>query len=199
MGLLPPFSGEYNNHNKNSNGCFIRSEIWACLMPGHPELAVNCGEDADCTAATLGSVLGIIMGADKIPQKWIEPIGDEIKTISLDLTDGDLKIPATVSELTRRVCALMPVFMKENYDILNEEGIILKLSESEKLYCNNKKVSRLGKTLVGDKFDKEPHGIRRSNTILEAVLGDDDGINIAEVEEKTFTLTLKNLIRKRSG
>lgn len=46
-GLVPPVSGRYENPYGNSNGCFIRSEIWACLMPGHPELAVKYAfEDA---------------------------------------------------------------------------------------------------------------------------------------------------------
>lgn len=40
-GLQPPLSGWYNNHNRNSDGAFIRSEIWACLMPGHPDWAVE--------------------------------------------------------------------------------------------------------------------------------------------------------------
>lgn len=39
-GLLPPLSGEYGNEKwKNSNGAWIRSEIWACLTPGYPDMA----------------------------------------------------------------------------------------------------------------------------------------------------------------
>lgn len=68
-------------------------------------IAVNCGEDADCTAATAGSVWGIIHGAKAIPQKWIDPIGRGIKTVCLNL--GDLgnfgaQLPQTVDELTDR-------------------------------------------------------------------------------------------------
>lgn len=40
-GLLPPLSGENDNDWKNSNGAWIRSEIWACLCPGIPNLAVK--------------------------------------------------------------------------------------------------------------------------------------------------------------
>ncbi|MHB1485311.1 MAG: ADP-ribosylglycohydrolase family protein [Saccharofermentanales bacterium] len=41
-GLLPPMSGIQNNPMfKNSNGAFIRSEIWACLAPGRPDIAVT--------------------------------------------------------------------------------------------------------------------------------------------------------------
>lgn len=210
LGLEPPVAGGFCNAFKDSNGAWIRSEIWACLMPGHPELAVRyayqdaivdhadegvyaevftaalesaafvesdyeelvriglsyipedcgvakavklaiecyksgitwkearirllneipgsfggqvrtpnpdnipqgpwgydapsnigltiigwyygegdfsrsiciaagCGEDGDCTTATLGSIMGIILGASGLPQKWLEPIGDEMR------------------------------------------------------------------------------------------------------------------------
>ena len=46
-GILPPLSGIIGNHMHNSNGAFIRSEIWACLFPGNPEKAVRYSyEDA---------------------------------------------------------------------------------------------------------------------------------------------------------
>jgi ADP-ribosylglycohydrolase len=38
-GLQPPVSGTFNNDFKDSCGSFIRSEIWACLYPGRPEIA----------------------------------------------------------------------------------------------------------------------------------------------------------------
>lgn len=41
MGLLPPLSGEVENVWKNSNGAWIRSEIWACLAPGLPNIAAK--------------------------------------------------------------------------------------------------------------------------------------------------------------
>ena len=67
--------------------------------------AVNCGEDTDCTAATAGSIFGIIYGAKAIPQKWISPIGRKIKTACLNL--GELgyfgnQLPADVDILTER-------------------------------------------------------------------------------------------------
>lgn len=42
MGLLPPLSGEFCNEAwKNSNGAWIRSEIWACMAPGFPYIAMK--------------------------------------------------------------------------------------------------------------------------------------------------------------
>jgi ADP-ribosylglycohydrolase len=65
-------------------------------------IAVNCGEDTDCTAATAGSIWGIIRGATAVPQKWIEPIGRSIKTICLNLGELGTQVPQTVDELTDR-------------------------------------------------------------------------------------------------
>jgi ADP-ribosylglycohydrolase len=46
-GLLPPLSGSYNNPFKDSCGAFIRSEIWACIAPGLPQVAARYAlEDA---------------------------------------------------------------------------------------------------------------------------------------------------------
>ena len=41
MGILPPLSGYLRNENRNSNGAWIRTEIWACLCAGNPALAAN--------------------------------------------------------------------------------------------------------------------------------------------------------------
>ena len=40
-GIVPPMSGVVDNVYKDSCGCFIRSEIWACLAPGHPAIAAR--------------------------------------------------------------------------------------------------------------------------------------------------------------
>jgi len=66
---------------------------------------VNCGEDTDCTAATAGSIYGLIHGAEAIPGRWVEPIGRRIKTACLNL--GELgyfgnQLPQTVDEMTDR-------------------------------------------------------------------------------------------------
>jgi len=64
-------------------------------------LAVNCGDDTDCTAATLGSILGIIYGKAGIPKEWIDPIGERIITVAIDR--GSIHVPATIPELVEQV------------------------------------------------------------------------------------------------
>jgi ADP-ribosylglycohydrolase len=60
---------------------------------------LNCGYDTDCTAATAGSILGIMYGADSIPKKWIDPIGTSI--VTCPQVNG-FRIPKDITELTKR-------------------------------------------------------------------------------------------------
>lgn len=266
-GLIPPLSGSYENYMKDSNGAWIRSEIWACLCPGRPDIAVkyayedasvdhadegvyaevftaalesaafvekdyeklidialsyvpedcgiakairlvqrckaegktwrearkillteipgafshavaediapedivprgptgydapsnigimmigwyygegdfgktlctavNCGEDTDCTAATLGSIWGILYGTEGIPKKWSDPVGDEIKTLSLDRTHEFYKICGTITELTERITSLMPSFMVKNIKLNGEQGVEIITKDGDDLF-----------------------------------------------------------------
>ncbi len=69
--------------------------------------AVNCGEDTDCTAATLGSLLGIVYGFAKIPEEWIRPIGSAITTLCLNHGEIEGMVPKTVEELCERTMRLL--------------------------------------------------------------------------------------------
>lgn len=69
--------------------------------------AINCGDDTDCTAATVGSILGIINGVAGIPSDWQEYIGDKIITISINM-GCDARYPLTITDLTDRVMKLIP-------------------------------------------------------------------------------------------
>lgn len=275
-GLYPSVSGGYRNTHRDSNGSWIRSEIWACLAPGHPEIAVRyayedsivdhgkegvyaelfcaamesaafvesdmeklinlglsyipkdcliaqavayvrecakdptldwkaarlkilqkfpssfdykgalpgheidpavprtiegvdapanialtllghyfgggdfskaicisagCCEDADCTAGTLAAIYGIINGPESIDEKWLIPIGDEIKTISVDMTKPG--IAKTVTELTDRIARLMPSFIR-NYISFDEDGAL----SIDGWYCHAPSVEVAYKTTV---------------------------------------------------
>ena len=75
--------------------------------------AINCGDDTDCTAATVGAFLGILYGTAGIPTDLIEYIGDRILTMSIDRSADWAKIfPDTCTDLTDRVVRLMPTVMQ---------------------------------------------------------------------------------------
>ena len=104
---------------------------------------VNMGEDTDCTAGTVGAIFGIIYGIDKIPQRWIDPIGHSIQTICCNKAHGPL-FPTTVEELTERTikqAKLVSLYFdgKEQLKTMDIFGDVDDLSDvdKEKLYAQN--------------------------------------------------------------
>ncbi|HJN18732.1 MAG TPA: ADP-ribosylglycohydrolase family protein, partial [Armatimonadota bacterium] len=43
-------------------------------------MSVMPGFDTDCNGATVGSVVGLMLGAEKLPAKWIDPMNDTLIT-----------------------------------------------------------------------------------------------------------------------
>jgi ADP-ribosylglycohydrolase len=64
-------------------------------------LAVSAGFDTDCNAATAGSVLGMVLGAGMIPDKWKTPLCDKISS-GIAQTSG-----FSIADLARRCVALI--------------------------------------------------------------------------------------------
>ncbi len=48
LGIMPPLSGQFNNGFPAGMGAAIRTEIWACLAPGAPELAKRLSLEDAC-------------------------------------------------------------------------------------------------------------------------------------------------------
>lgn len=73
-------------------------------------IAVNCGYDTDCTGATVGSILGIVLGSKSLPVKWTQPLGETIATNEswggLRNCDVGRGIPRTLHDLTVRTLAV---------------------------------------------------------------------------------------------
>ena len=335
FGLLPPISGWYNNHNKDSCGCFIRSELWACLAPGHPEIAVKyaredaicdhahegmyaeifcaalqsaafvesdrdklmaaalsyipadcaiagaaaaakecyesgmdwkqarktilqrfpgsfgllqeyspfgvrtsppeedvptgklgydapsnigimllgwyygegdfsksiciaagCCEDGDCTAGTLGAVLGIMNGTACIDEKWLAPIGDEIKSISIDQTKACLDIPKTVTALTRRVIDLMPVFMHGQISWDNEGKTLFAPVNTVAATPNRMGVFDFEN--FADSVSVTPVSVTKRNTLLEIQISyEDESLSIKDGMSKRFHAKVTNLLHSQ--
>lgn len=42
--------------------------------------AIQLGYDTDCNGATAGSVVGLVLGASALPDKWIQPLNDTLRT-----------------------------------------------------------------------------------------------------------------------
>jgi len=67
-------------------------------------MAVQPGFDTDCNGATSGSILGMLLGADKIPEEWSNPYQQTLATTIIDYT------VVTVDEL-----------VQQTYELINEK------------------------------------------------------------------------------
>ncbi|MCE7863971.1 MAG: ADP-ribosylglycohydrolase family protein [Bacteroidetes bacterium CHB5] len=54
------------------------------------DIAARCGQDADCNPATVGGVLGVMLGYEKIPPFWLKPL-QEIEKDNFEGTDVSLE------------------------------------------------------------------------------------------------------------
>ena len=76
--------------------------------------AVNCGDDTDCTGATLGSILGIMGGPGCIPEDWRRYVSDSIKSVCL--TYGHGRFPETLTMLTDCIMNLLPTTLRKRHE-----------------------------------------------------------------------------------
>jgi len=53
------------------------------------DIATRCGQDADCNPATVGGVLGVMLGYDAIPDFWLTPL-KEIENLNFEGTPMSL-------------------------------------------------------------------------------------------------------------
>ena len=68
-------------------------------------ISVMGGWDTDCNGATAGSVMGILLGAKALPEKWIAPLNDRLSSIVVGFTDMKL------SALARRTAAVQELLL----------------------------------------------------------------------------------------
>lgn len=98
-------------HHHNFTDCVMNLSyiVYALLWGGGDFirtvlLAVNCGRDTDCTAATVGAILGIAHGGKVIPEDLFRKLSP---TLALGEQIGRIPgVPHSLAELTNRTVAL---------------------------------------------------------------------------------------------
>lgn len=78
----------YDETNKHHWCHTIPNAMLVCIGLLYGELdfeksigtAVLGAFDTDCNGATVGSIVGMILGAKRLPEKWIKPLNDQIKS-----------------------------------------------------------------------------------------------------------------------
>lgn len=167
--------------------------------------ATNMGEDTDCTAGTAGSIIGIILGAENIPENWKTAVSNKIATCTLR-SDVDAKFPKTIEELTFRVVRLTPEFLREKcvyagmetlngtltpdwsiggYEVMPEKN--LDYDKDFFAHCNTEKES------VVELMQESPYTVRRHYpTLTVTVKYDENFVSVKSNEEKRFHITFIN-------
>ena len=112
---------KHGNDNFTHAPLNVGLTIWALLYgEGDFEesilLAVNGGYDTDCTAATVGATLGLALGAEAIPDRWRQPIGEGV-FVGPGIVG--INAPASLGELTDRTIALMGKLKPKTWDDLD--------------------------------------------------------------------------------
>ena len=63
-------------------------------------ISVMCGFDTDCTGASVGSIMGTMLGARALEPRWVEPLQDRVRSILAGFSES------RISELAGRTCDL---------------------------------------------------------------------------------------------
>lgn len=338
MGLKPPFSGSVENDYKDSNGAFIRSEIWACLCPGRPDvvaryayhdaiidhgnegvyaeifcavvesasfvesdtyklidiglsyipedcdcakaiklvleehkkgttwqdlrhillstitcnfgiqdkdpsvrcddypptkpgydapchmgftilswlygegdfeksicIATNIGDDADCTAATIGSFLGIILGNDALPEKWVKPLNNKIVTKCINIMSPGITAPTTIEQLTDRVLECIPSFNSEKCHLGSEIYTVETLDKDQLKFTKSKRLPLIDTNTMEQAYPYEmirelsPYCVLYQYPTFNAVLdyGGENTISVGETKKLTLTLTDNGVLNEQ--
>lgn len=185
--------------------------IMAALLYGEDDfektvcLAVNCGEDTDCTAGTAASIWGILHGEKSIPEKWKKGCSEKIAMISLRY-DQYLCPPKTVGELAYRVakqapemlgayhCDLLPEFFKKDADE-NFAGGYFEIIPQADLYCGKTLIDKARINSVSELMAEHKNTVRKRFDLYEvAVEYDSSFVKISEGAEKTLKLKFYNLL-----
>lgn len=83
LGIKPPLTGSYDNYFINGMGAAIRSELWACLAPGNPELAAKYAYEDACVDHAEEGVWATVFLAALESQAFIETDTDNLLDLAV--------------------------------------------------------------------------------------------------------------------
>ncbi len=161
-------------------------------------IAINCGDDTDCTGATVGSTLGILYGTAGIPNDWRDHIGDDIVTLSICHGNNGRSLPKTCTELMDRVVALAPsVLYAHNVDHWGDGRHLplrVELADSEEIPEGAEEtfIKRVECVVKSANETLKPYSMDFNSTYIKARLTLDRAPDIAPMGEIKAHLSLQN-------
>ncbi len=159
--------------------------------------ALNCGDDTDCTAGTVGAIFGLMYGTSGIPKDWREYIGDDIVTGTINACLSFPRVK-TCSELTEKVASLAPSVLRFN----RMNAVTVEFGE--KLEADEKEIEKhllpYGKCEETDLmraslFTLKENTLQKKVGSVTAIIGCKEGFEIAVAEEKTLEVRILNNVK----
>ena len=94
--------GQYHNTHTINNAAMVLLG----LLYGDSDfersitVSVMSGLDTDCNGATAGSIVGVLLGAQDLPEKWIKPLNNQIESFVIGYNNSQ------ISRLAERTCTI---------------------------------------------------------------------------------------------
>lgn len=151
-------------------------------------LAINCGDDSDCTGATIGSLMGIMKGTKGIPEDWRQYIGDEIITICL--LNGHGAWPKSCRMLTDCVMNLLPVTLRKPHQkIINGMKSPVVLTDEASDFSEFSPDEFMGDEFIKNTLHHKRHSYRMRSPYSEIWVEFDNAPRIRPGESLTGQIT----------
>lgn len=160
--------------------------------------AINCGDDTDCTAGTVGSILGIMYGTKGLPKDWCEYMGDEIVTGTINTCLSWPRIK-TCTQLTDKVVSLAPSVLRFNQ--MNAQTIELIAGNDE---YTQEEIDKLGlpygkceetDSMRASLFSMKPNTFQMKLAYATAIVSYENGTDVAPNEEKKISIRIINNVK----
>lgn len=159
--------------------------------------ALNCGDDTDCTAGTVGAIFGLMHGTKGIPKDWREHIGDDIVTATINACVSFPRIK-TCNELTEKIASLAPSVLR--YNRMNALTVefgdknVFADGEIEKLSLPYGKAEETD-SMRASIFSLKENTSQKKVGCITAIVECKNGLEIKAGQEKTIGIRILNNVK----
>jgi len=97
-GIYPPASGAFDNGFTGGMGSAIRSELWACLAPGDPELAARLALEDACVDHAGEGLYAEVYLAGLQSAAFVENDRDKLLDLAQAMIPADLRVARAIAD-----------------------------------------------------------------------------------------------------
>lgn len=152
-------------------------------------LAINCGDDTDCTGATVGALMGILYGSAGIPEDWSRYLGDDIVTCCL--LKGHGPYPGTCTQLTDIVMNMLSVTLHQPFNgRLSAYPAVVHDGETDFSQLNADQYA--GSAFAEALMRRKRYSFEAENLLVNALVEFDEEPRLTPNGEITGNITIRN-------